>query len=302
MGLSVIPFLLILSVIQSAAPVETTECTEFQYIELSRLPDKPIEVCVSPHLLTGFSFEAPVSVDVQDEPRFEEVTRGRTSLHVLPPRDMLAGERLRLSVTYLDRKSSEPFFLVLVGTSAQSTRQVKISRTQRSRESLEEEIKLERMKGQLIQDELARLRQEFQQLRGERQDDGKLTGLISSQSMYATGIKGRQSTKPYQQPGSGEFWMTQWSCYSSRNRIAIDIMLGCRGPEPWLAVTAEARDGNGHPMRVVSLWQHEPIPMGNVRQLIVELVNPEGRTSGEITLRLRETGAREALLTGISCP
>src|SRR5690349_8383226 len=97
-----LPLMLTLSLTQNPTPPGTMGCEEIQRIEQARTTLAPHEFCVSPGLMTGVFFDAPVSVELQEEFRFEAVSRGRTSISVMPPRDMAPGERLRLSARYVD--------------------------------------------------------------------------------------------------------------------------------------------------------------------------------------------------------
>ncbi|ATB32563.1 DUF2381 family protein [Melittangium boletus] len=304
MSLPAFPLMLVFSVFQGLLPLGTMDCTEMQHIELSRMSDKPTEVCVSPHLLTGFSFDAPVSVEVQDEIRFEEVARGRTSIHVLPPKDLTAGERLRLSVTYLEGKSQETFFLVLVGSSGRSTRQVEVFRDQRTRESLEIEIKLERTKNQKLQDELVQLRREFKQLQTSTQDPRRLTRLISSNSMFIEGIRTQRVKLTGLKTQPGEISSQRVASYRSRHRFAIEVALESLHPQPWLVVTVEAWDENGQRAEFASIWQAAPLQMKETQVIVVEAEMEETSTwpKGTITLRLREEGPRDIIVSNIPCP
>ena len=65
MTFSPLPTLLTLLLAQKVPAVETLKCEEIQRIELSRISQMPREICVSPGFLTGFLFESPASVEIQ---------------------------------------------------------------------------------------------------------------------------------------------------------------------------------------------------------------------------------------------
>src|SRR5687767_5653785 len=100
---------LVLVLLQGAPVVEplpAAACEDVRRIELSREPTaRGREICVGLGLMTGLLFDAPVSVELQDEVRFVEVTRGRSGIGFVPPRDMAEGERLRLTARFVDGAS-----------------------------------------------------------------------------------------------------------------------------------------------------------------------------------------------------
>ncbi len=130
------PAILVLAILRGSPVVQSTAaaCLEVQRVELSRAHGGSREICVSPGLLTGLVFDASVVVDLEEEIRFTEVSRGHTSISLIPPGDSVEGERLRLTARFRDGTSVT--FMLVVHT-GQATRQVEVYRDGRARESFE---------------------------------------------------------------------------------------------------------------------------------------------------------------------
>src|SRR5687768_16890152 len=166
-------------VLRGASAVESppeAACQDVQRIELALAPTAMArEICVSPGLTTSLRFDAPAIVDLQDEVRFEEVVRDRTLLTLIPPPEMAAGERLRLTIRFEGEPPSSGLTLMLVGHSGRATHQVEVSRDERTRESLRQELLQERARTEQLREALARA----QALLGQ---SGGLRSLIASKT------------------------------------------------------------------------------------------------------------------------
>jgi uncharacterized protein (TIGR02268 family) len=141
--------LLVLALLQDSPltpPSAGADCQEVQRLELSLELGRSWEICVSPGLLTGFVIDSIARVDVEDELRFAEVMRGRTSISLMPPRDMRPGERLRLTARLTQGELSDSITFVLVAHEGQATRQVEVYRDERTREAFLNEVAQEHAK------------------------------------------------------------------------------------------------------------------------------------------------------------
>ena len=75
--------LLVLVLLQGSEVPLSGACEDIQRIDLSQSPTAAaLEVCVSPRLMTGFTFDAPAVVELQDDVRFAEVMHGRSGLSI----------------------------------------------------------------------------------------------------------------------------------------------------------------------------------------------------------------------------
>jgi uncharacterized protein (TIGR02268 family) len=272
-----------------------------QRIELSRERGASREICVSPGLLTGFVFDSMAMVDLQDELRFAEVTRGRTAISFMPPKDMEPGERLRLTAHFTEGVSDSITF-VLVAHEGQATRQVEVYRDKRTRESFQQEVNQERARNQRLQEQLEQLQRELVLLRTECDDPEGLRRLILSRSMVHMGvtalrIMGDSKTRP-----QGPLVMNEGTSYRSSKRVAVAVVLGNSSLEAWTAHEALLMDAKGKEWKVVSLWQAAPIAPGSEGLVVVEVNAPPEELRGEVTVILREAGPRGISIAKVPIP
>jgi uncharacterized protein (TIGR02268 family) len=78
----------------------------------------PPVVCGSPRTSTTFRFDSPLapqSVRIQGRERFEDVAVEQKSLIVVPPANLLPGERLEVAVCFADGMIPACASFVLVG-------------------------------------------------------------------------------------------------------------------------------------------------------------------------------------------
>ncbi|WNG25833.1 DUF2381 family protein [Cystobacter fuscus] len=298
-----LPLMLTLSLTQTPAPPGHMDCEETQRIERTRTALAPHEICVSPGRMTGVVFDVPVSVELQEEFRFEEVSRGRTSINVMPPKDMAPGERLRLSARYVDGNHQEDALtLFLVASPDQSTRQVEVFRDTRTRESFERELEQERVERQRSQQELTRLRLELEQLRQKYADPRQLHWLIYSHSMTREGVRARTFKKSLIGQESNELRVDRGVSYRSKYRVAIELWLVYSGSVPWNDIGIEVQRSSHGDWPIVYSWQ-QAMPEVNVAfMMIIEMEAASAWTSVECNLILRDDLGRRLIIRGIEFP
>jgi uncharacterized protein (TIGR02268 family) len=269
-------------------------CEDVRRIELSLDPTAANrEVCVSPGLVTSFLFDTPAGVDLQDEVRFLQVMRGRSSIGLVPPRDMAPGEHLRLTLRFGDGASQESVTFVLVAHSGQATRQVEVYRDQRSRESYQQELAQERVKARQMLLELQELRSELTRAHG-------LRGVISSAAVGLKGIQVQQfPPKPTNYAGSG-LTVVAGASYRSDTTVAVQLTLGNSGEEPWTMEEATLTS-NGEPLKGL-IWVAETIPPNDSRPVVVEVDTQHQGFRGNATLTLRGKDARVINISDIMFP
>ncbi|MFL5355898.1 DUF2381 family protein [Archangium sp.] len=296
--------LLVLALLQGSPgvvrPHAAATCQDVQRIELSREPGTR-EICVSPGLLTGFIFDTPVQVELQDEVRFAEVTRGRsrTSIGIMPAEDMVPGERLRLTARY-DEGVSVSFVLVL--HSGQATHQVEVYRDKRTRESLLHEVEQEHAKNQQLQGELEQLRYQFEQFRAGCGDPAGLRRLIASGTMSRNGIRIEHFRSELVGYTEGSLSVARGTSYRSDERVAVEVWLRNSDTEPWTATGATLVDTRGKRPRGMRLWQASAIPPKQSVMVVVEVEAGQDEPLGDVTLVLSEDGPRSITLTGVAVP
>lgn len=301
--LPVYPFsVLVLALLQDPSgfehPPVAAVCQDVQRIELSLAPGTH-EICVSPGLLTGLVFDAPVMVDVQDELRFTEVTRSRTGIGVMPPGDMVPGERLRLTARYGDGVSVS---FMLIAHSGQATRQVEVYRDRRTRESFQREVEQEHAKNQQLQRNLEWFQHQFEHLRAECGEPSGLRRLVATGTLSKRGILIRAFKKAMLGYSQNALSVSKGVSYRSDTRVAVEVWLVNSGTEPWMATGAALMDSKGEKLRGTRLWQEAPIAPKLSRLVVVEVDAESGEPQGDVTLLLWEDGPRSITIQGIVLP
>ncbi|MFY0564957.1 DUF2381 family protein [Archangium lansingense] len=279
----------------ASAPPAAAPCEDIQRIELSlSLGEVAHEVCVRPGILTGFTFDAPVVVELQDEVRFAEVMRGRSGISFVPPPDMAPGERLRLTAHWGgDGPSRQSVTFSLVAHSGRATHQVEVFRDQRSREAVLQENAQERAANQ-------QLREQVQHLQVQLAQSGGLTGLLLSGALGHQGIPARQL-----RPGLGEqdpvegLSFTLLVTYRSLLTVAAEVWVLNSGSEPWIPEGASLVRPTGDALEGVRVRQGEPIPPQQLRRVLLEA---PGAPSGEVTLRLWGADGRTLTIPNVTFP
>jgi len=298
----VLPSLLFLAVLQSTPVVQPTAapCQDVQRIELSWVRGASPEICVSPGLLTGFVFDSRVTVDLEQEIRFAEVTRGNTSVSILPPGDGLAGERLRLTAHFSDGASVT---FVLIFHSGQATRQVEVYRDKRTRESFQHEIAQAEARIRQLEQKNELLQHQLEQLRAECGDPRGLRRLIASKSINAKGIRASDIALAILQRVEGALSVVQGRIYRSNNRVTLEVWLHNPSEEPWTLSAVSLVDAKGNSLTGIQFWQDGAfIAPLDTRLVVVEADVVSETELGEVTLSLREAGPRGVTLAKVAVP
>ncbi|MFE8598728.1 DUF2381 family protein [Archangium violaceum] len=281
--------LLVLLQIPTESLLPTVSCEDIERVELSLVSTTSVEVCISPGLMTGFRFDAPFSVDLQDDVRFEDVMRGRSGVSVVPPRDLAPGERLRLTAHLGGGASPQSITFALVAHRGRATRQVEVYRDKRTRESHQEEIE--------------QLHEENRYLRAKLTQSGGLRGLFFSGDLGGTGISVQQLPLGQVEPHSDDaLELTRVFTYRSKNSVAVEVTILNLGAEPWSAAEASLVSATGETLVGVRIGQVGPIPPGERRQVFIEADAAIGVPRGEVTLRLWSADARSISISKLTFP
>jgi uncharacterized protein (TIGR02268 family) len=280
----------------------TAPCEEIQRIELSRGPAMTREVCIARGLLTGFVFDLPVFVELQDEVRFAEVTRGRGGISFLPPRDLASGERLRLTAHLTEGTSQQSVTFTLVARQGQATHQVEVYRDQRTRESYLEEVDQEQAKSQRLGEENEGLQNLLAQMRAPLGPSTGLLGLHRSGAMDKGGVRAAPCypvNRAQPERGLGE---SGGDCYRSKTSAALEVWINNTSTEPWTAAGASLTTARGETLDGLKLWQANAIAPQTRGKVFVEVSVSDKTTLGELTLSLWELGPRAITIPHLSMP
>ncbi|MFE8596460.1 DUF2381 family protein [Archangium violaceum] len=278
----------------SRQPPGMHPCEDIERIELSMAPRINAEVCVSPGLLTGFLFDTPVDVELQDEVRFAELLRGKSSFSLVPPPDMVPGERLRLTARLQGGAQSVTFSLV--ASPGRSTRQVEVYRDPRSRASLLQENVQEHAKNQELREAVERLRAQLTQ-------SGGLRGLLLAGSLDDTGIPVWELKVGLgEQESDDALYASRVITYRSLNTVAGEVWLMNSGTTPWRVEGASLMSADGEKLEGVRVGQTEPIPPQQSRRVFFEADAAGGVFRGEVMLRLWGSDGRTLTIPKVPLP
>ncbi len=264
-------------------------CEEHQTLELARAGTR--EICIARGTLTGLLFDAPVTVELEDEARFAEVLRGRSGLGLLPPADLRPGERFRLTVRFEQEAPSRSTTLVLVAQSARATRQVDVFREQRSREALARQLEEERTRNQRLQEENRALREQLAPAApNPRPREETPPGPITR------ALRGRPA-----RPGEA-LRAVYGHSYRASGRVGVRLLLVNEGGTPWHLAGAELSGARGEPLRDVTVASTGPLKPGEERVVRVEATLPEDVTLEALRLTLQAEDTRVFSLPEIPLP
>lgn len=299
--MSITPLLLtlLLAEIPGVPRAGAVDCPDIQRIELSRRAQALPEICVSPGFLTGIRFDAPVSVDLQDENRFEDVARSRTSIQLMPPTAMMPGERLRLSMRYLDGASAHEVVFILVASGEHSTRQVEVFRDQRSRESLDAELRHEQTKNQRLREELAQLRRERDELRESAEDPPRLVGLAlgmreDARGLRLTKVSGLLGDFRAESPS-----FTDVNVFRIASSVAFELRVAVNAIDPSRKYTVSVWDERGDHAQVVHVRLGLQLDENQRRPVFVETRIATDWPHGKVSLRLQDAASQGLTVTGM---
>ena len=279
-----------------AEPPAVASCEDVQRIELALEPTAAArEICVSPGLTTSLHFDAPAIVDLQDEVHFEAVVRARKLLTVMPPPDMSAGERLRLTVRFEGEPVSSGITLMLVGHSGQATHQVEVSRDERTRESLRRELLQERAR-------TAQLREALTRTQALLDQSGGLRSLIASKTMGSDGVQARELKLEVPATSGGGLSWVSGNSYRADRSVAAEVWLMNSGPEPWQVAGASLVDARGVEIKGLKFRQDEVIAPDQLKPVIMEVGASYEQSRGEFTLTLWDAGGRTITLPKVTFP
>jgi uncharacterized protein (TIGR02268 family) len=287
--------LVLLGASPGSPPSENALCEEVRRIELASSPAAAREVCVSPGLMTGLLFDAPIVVELQDETRFLEVMRGRNGIGFFPPRDMTPGEHLRLTVRFADGASPDVISFVLVAHQGRATRQVEVFRDLRTRESFQQEMAQDRAK-------IRQLQEQVEQMQAERQSQKGLRGAIVNGTISMTGVQARMFRPGVDGRSVDGLSLVKGAGYRSDTSVALEVWVANSGLEPWMATEVALMNAKGEKVKGLRFWQGEPIAENGKQQIVVEVENADDAPSGNYSLWLKEAGPRQLTIPGVTIP
>ncbi|RKH05117.1 DUF2381 family protein [Corallococcus praedator] len=270
-------------------------------IELA--PDEaplPSEIAVSPGLSSGFYFDSDLlsdGIELEGRERFSLVDVGQATLRLVPSSRVNPGETFRLVVRFRDGASPVRAFFLLRAHPAKAEPLVEVYRGKRTIETYQQEAREAHAKLLICQGENARLSAEHDAPAG-------LTGLISTGALDDSGVAGRVVTQDVAQAAGNALEANLVNSYRSRTGVAVELMLMVRsGAQPWSAKGALLRGKAGADLKVLRVWQEQPIPVGEARRVVVEAETTTAAAQGNFSLKLwEEGGPRTVTISNVTFP
>lgn len=274
--------------------------------EQLHLPDDPggrvYEVCVSPGLATLIVFFSAElkreTLTLEGADRFAVVEAGRRSISLLPSENVVPGERLKLTARFADGESPASISFVLVVHPARATRQVEVFRQKRTLASYQQAEKEKELQLQQCREETVRLRAECGGPRG-------LTGLLAMNRMDKNGVAAKDVMKGVSLHPASALNPRRAISYRARGLVAVEVSLEApAGALPWTAAGAELVGPGRRTLRVLPLWQSQPIDPSVINgRVVIEAEATEQETRGSFRLKLwNEDGTRSVIVSGVTFP
>nr|WP_211485061.1 DUF2381 family protein [Corallococcus exiguus] len=270
-------------------------------IELA--PDEaqsPPEIVISPGTSTTFLFDSDLrhdAVDLESQDRFALVDMGRATLRLVPSSRLVAGEQLRLVVHFRDKAAPASTSFLLRVHPVRAEPLIEIYRGTRTIETYQREVRE-------VRTELVRCQEENAQFRAERDAPSGLVGLIATQSMDGRGVIGQLVTKEVAQSVGSEVKAIGVTVYRAKRGVAVELDLNVESrTKPWLVKGAMLRGKTGTDLKVLRVWQDQPLHLGVFSRVVVEAEAPETASGGSFTLKLwEEDGPRTVTLGNVTFP
>ncbi|MFY0577785.1 DUF2381 family protein [Cystobacter fuscus] len=285
-----------------ASPTEqrpSDDCEDIRRLELSPPVLSPPRICVSPGTLTGVIFDHPVVVELQEEVRFVEITRGRTGIAFIPPRDLRPGETLRLTAVLGVGETSQNLTFVLVAHPGHGSHQIEVNYNQRNWQSMNDALSQALLANRRLNAENAALEEEGIRMRAQLARPTGLCGAYAGGQLSQNGITSRRIDVPLAPDGA--LGALHAVTYRGRSNIAVEVMLIHRGPEPWSLENATLVNELGETLNALRHRQVGALSPGEELPVFVEF-DPTDFTLGKATLTLTGTRGRTLTLPKVVFP
>ncbi|MET0405063.1 MAG: DUF2381 family protein [Cystobacter sp.] len=285
----------------AAGQLSSDDCEDTRHLEVAPPLLAPPRICISPGTLTGVIFDRPVTVELEDEVRFLEVTRGRAGIAFIPPRDLRPGETLRLTAAMGMEETSQNLTFVLVAHPGHGSHQIEVSYRPRSWQSMADALSQALLANQRLRTENAALTEEGFLLREQLSQPTGLCGAFASgQLSYFRGIAAR--TMDTSNSSSGELEVVTITSYRGNTNIAVEVRLKHQTPEPWSLETATLVNEQGKMLRALRYRQAHALKSGEVGVVFVEFEPSVDLALDTATLRLTGTDGRAVTLIHVVFP
>jgi uncharacterized protein (TIGR02268 family) len=240
-------------------------------------------------------------VRLSQQERFEDMSVGKRSLTLIPPRDLHPGEGFQLEVCFPGEGAPACATLLLVGHPALFHRQAEVFRASRPPGAYQQEVREARVEAQ-------QCREELRQCRLERRTPGGISGVLVSGLMENHGIVRKNLEGEVVEPRDGPFHVSKIASYRAEGRVAVKVLLEDGQGQAWEATRAVLRGPKGETLHPLPLWFTRPLAPGEPDgvkggHIIVEVVLPGGEEAlDRYTLLLWDDAQRGVTLDDVTFP
>lgn len=284
-----------LTLVLLAGPALAEPCRSMRHIELAAAPSGQVQrVCISPGQTTLFSFDTPLvpgSVTLEGADGFTWVEPGASTLKLIPSEKTPLGRELRMTVRFADGTAPSSATFMLVAQAAEAASLVEVHRWKSPAESCQQELRAKKEETRLLREENARLR-------AQKEGPGGLTGLLASGVLGMHGVVAQDLTNGIARDPMNPLAIPQVSQYRAEGRVALEMSLeNPAGAPTWRVerATLTHEGKQGQELKVLRVWQQEPLLPGQRGRVIVEAELPRKGDQGPYTLRLWDAESQRAL-------
>ncbi|RKH63461.1 DUF2381 family protein [Corallococcus aberystwythensis] len=261
---------------------------------------KVTEVGVSPGLSTMLLFDSELQregIELEGRHRFSLVDVGQATLRLVPTASATPGERFKLVVRFRDGAAPLTAVFLLKVHPAKAEATIEIYREQRTIETYQQEVRDARA-------EVLRCKEELARIVSEHEAPGGLTGLLFNDGLDPNGVAGQVLTKAVAKTAANGLGAAVVNSYRSTRLVAVDVWIEVRiGTLPWTAEGATLKSRSGEELKILQVWQSEPILPGPTGRVIVEAEAPAAAVQGPFSLKLWEAdGPRSITLGNVTFP
>jgi len=141
---------------------------------------------------------------------------------------------------------------------------------------------------------------------GRAEESGGLTGLIDSGLVVeGSGVAGRDIWSTAQERPGKALRVEAAHAYAAQGQVAVALEVENTSAQPWSVDSEGAQlvSKEGARLRVLSVWQLEPLAPGKKGRVVVEAAATPEQARGTYVLMLGEpSGARTVTLRGVTFP
>jgi uncharacterized protein (TIGR02268 family) len=301
------PLLLALLVSTPASPRwEEWDTSGARHVELTaENAGEQHPVRIRSHQSTTLVFDTPLQpggVQVEGRRWVKVAVNEAEGMVTLLPAEAPPPDRpLLVTVRFADGQVPGSVTFRLVVGSTRAEHQVRVYRQPLSSESLHLDARQQRERAERCE---ASLEQERSRPEGPR--PGSFTDLFGAGLVgWGAGVVAQDLYGSItQRPGEPLKVVDAWSYRAVKQKqLAVELKVENTSDLPWTAEGAELVSTQGVRLRVVRVWQSDPLVPGKQARLVVEVAAPVEQLQGTFLLKLHDTGgARTLTVRGVTFP